>query len=82
MEFLEEPTLPTFTSWDGRPAVVLEAGENLAAFAKLEPGADWVEVDAGDVVSTASVMPESVFKSTFESTFGPLDLPTVDMDLD
>jgi hypothetical protein len=61
-----------FTNWDDRPAVLLSWGK---AVAVLEPGGDWVEVDAGDVANTAGVMsPEAA-----EARFGPLPpLPSPD----
>ena len=37
---------PVFTSWDGRPAIVMSDAS--VAVAIIEPGGDWEEVDAMD----------------------------------
>ncbi len=64
-----------FTSWDGRPAIVDTLG--LSALAIVEPGGDWVPVDAGDVFTSARVIPgdETDFKAVFEERFGSFNIP-------
>jgi hypothetical protein len=56
---------PKFADWDGRPAVLLSPGR---AFAVLEPGGAWEEVDGADVFMTAGLRTPA----EIEATFGPL----------
>ncbi|MAK13191.1 MAG: hypothetical protein CMN43_01110 [SAR116 cluster bacterium] len=64
-----------FTNWDGRPAIVDSLG--LKALAILEPGGDWVPVDAGDVFTSARVISggEASFKAIFSTRFGSFSIP-------
>ncbi len=64
----------TFCNWEWRPAVLLPG---IRAFAVLESGAPWTEVDGSDVSHTAGVMSEDDWRATFEKHFGPLDLSTI-----
>ncbi|BBF92459.1 hypothetical protein [Blastochloris tepida] len=66
----------TFVNWDWRPAVLAEDWE--LAFAMLEPGGPWVEVDAADVAYTAGVMSEAAWRAKFEPEFGSLVPPVLD----
>lgn len=46
----------TLTSWDGRPAVLIPDGWGHTAYAVLEAGEPWVEVNAVDVFCEARVI--------------------------
>lgn len=66
------------TDWDNRPAVLFRDPDPKLALALLEPGGDWVEVDLGDVSSTARVIPdEAAFRSRFPRMIGDAPLPTM-----
>ena len=54
-----------FGNWEGRPSVCNDRGR---AFAVLEPGGPWVEVDGNDVAYTSRLMSEEAQRRRF----GPL----------
>ncbi|MFW5642305.1 MAG: hypothetical protein ACOCY0_06025 [Roseicyclus sp.] len=56
------PAFPAFTSWEGRPAVALDAS---TAVAILEPGGAWQPVEAWDVLSTGAALSPDAFARKF-----------------
>lgn len=67
-----------FCDWDRRPAVLFtkDDGVPMSALAMLEPGADWVPVDASDVWSSAGTFAdEASFAASFKRRFGTLAIP-------
>jgi hypothetical protein len=66
---------PVFTNWDGRPAIVMSDASEAVAI--IEPGGDWEEVDALDVLSTAPVISSAdAFRRIFSRRFGSFSIPT------
>lgn len=64
-----------FVDWEGRPAV----SDKGFAWAVLEPGADWEEVDSAEVGDSGRLLAsEDAMREEFSRTFGILpSLPTV-----
>ena len=67
-------TKPVFTNWDGRPAIVMSDASEAVAI--IEPGGDWEEVDALDVLTTAPVISSAdAFLRIFSKSFGAFSIP-------
>jgi hypothetical protein len=52
-----------FVNWEGRPAVLADATPS--AWAVLERGGAWVEVDRLEVIDSGSLVSEATFHSAF-----------------